>query len=146
NFTWPGLNTDIVITDPVAKMLEAAGVTGFELGTVEMVESSNATKRASRKKQVRLPYTGPQLWDLWVTAWTPIDRERSTVTAIRREDDSEFYEMSGVQRVEATWDQQQMELVTTTHPRIEGQGLFVPFIRGIFRVEEFPGCILCTDD
>jgi hypothetical protein len=39
-----------------------------------------------------------------------------------------------------------MELVKYVHPRVQGQGLFVPYIQGIFRVEEFPAWVFCTDN
>jgi hypothetical protein len=147
DFAWPGFDTDIVITDHVGNVLKEAGVNGFELAPVEMVSNSEESKRASKKPRVKLPYAGPQLWDLWVTAWAELDRERSTVKLIGKQPDgSEHYEVSGVERREANWDQQRMELVKKRHPRIEGQGLFVRSDEGIFRVAEFPGWILCTDE
>lgn len=145
DFTWPGLDTDIVITDRVGKALKEAGVTGFDLAPVEMVENSEGSKHAS--PQVKLPYVGPQLWDLWVTAWSKLDRERSTVEVVGKQPDgTEQYEVSGVERREAIWDQERMELVKKRHPRIEGHGLFVRAETRILRVAEFPGWILCTDD
>ncbi len=144
DFTWPGLDTDILVADRVGVALKEARIDGFELRKVEMVENSNA-ERSSNKPRVKLPYSGPQLSDLWVTAWTNIDRERSTVTRIDADDGAVHFELAGAQRREKVWDQRRMELTTQIHPRLEGQGLFVPPIRGIFRVEEFPGSIFCCD-
>jgi hypothetical protein len=146
DFTWPGFDSDIVVTDAVAKALQGSGVPGFELGAVKMQENSEPAKRRSKRPRVKLPYSGPQLWDLWVTAWTSPDRDRSTITEVQREDGSRYFEVAGVQRREKTWDQRRMELVTVLHPRVEGKGLFVPPIRGIFRVRDVPGWIFCTDD
>lgn len=147
DFAWPGFDTDIVVVDRVGRALEEAGVTGFELGPVEMVENSEAAKRASKKPRVKLPYVGPQVRDLWVTAWAELDRERSTVKLVGRQPDgSDQYEVSGVERREAIWDQQRTELVKQRHPRISGQGLLVRADTAIFRLAEFPGWIFCTDD
>jgi hypothetical protein len=147
DFAWPAFDTDIVITDRVGNALQEAGVAGFQLAPVEMVENSEKSKRASRKPRVKLPYTGPQLWDLWVTTWAELDRDRSTVKLIGKQPDgTEQYEVCGVERREATWDQERMALVKRKHPRVEGQGLFVRTNTGIFRLAEFPGWILCTDD
>jgi hypothetical protein len=146
DFTWPGFGSDIMITDRVGEALLAAAVSGFELGPVVMQENSERAKRRSKKPRVQLPYRGSQLWDLWVTAWANIDLDRSTVRTVSRADGSEYFEVSGVERLETTWDQQRMELVERRHSRVEGHGLFVASVRGIVRVQEFPGCILCTDD
>lgn len=147
DFTWPGLDTDIVITNRVGKALQEAAVTGFELAPVEMVENSEVSKRMSKKPRVRLPYMGAQLWDLWVTAWAPLDRERSTLKVVGKQPDgSERCEVSGVERCEALWDQQRMELVKVRHPLVKGQGLFVRPETGIFRIAEVPGWIFCTDE
>jgi hypothetical protein len=147
DFTWPGFDTDIVIMERVGKALKEAGVTGFELAPVQMVDNSEESKRASKKPRVKLPYVGPQLWDLWVTARAQLDRDRSSVKMLGKQaDGSEQYEVSGVERREAIWDQQRMELVKRRHPRIDGQGLFVRAETGIFRIAEFPGWILCVDE
>lgn len=146
DFTWPGLDTDLVVTDRVGKALHDAGISGFELRSVEMQENSEPAKRRSKKPRVRLPYKGPPLWDFWVTAWTAMDREHSTVDEVVRDDGSRHFELVGAQRREKSWDQQRMELVSVLHPRVAGQGLFVPRTQGVFRVDEFPAWMFCTDD
>ena len=147
DFTWPGFDTDVIVTDRVGRALKEAGTTGFEMAPVEMVENSEASKRRSKKPRVKLPYTGPQLWDLWVTDWAKLDHERSTVTLVEKQPDgTEQYEVSGVERREANWDQERMELVREKYPRTEGQGLFVRTDTAIFRLAEFPGWIFCTDE
>jgi len=146
DFTWPGFDSDIIVKETVAKVLQAANVPGFELGPVQMQENSEPAKRRSRKRRVKLPYSGPQLWELWVTAWTNLDSARSTVTEITKEDGVRHFEVSGVQHLEQAWDQERAELVTVLHPRVEGEGVIVPQAQGIFRVREFPAWVFCTDD
>jgi hypothetical protein len=149
DFTWPGLGSDLLIADRVARALANRGIGGFELREVEMFESAKVaqmSRRRSKRPRVRLPYTGPKLWDLWVTAWTHADMERTTVTTHQRADGTTDYELSGIPRRESTWDQENGVMHKWMIPRVEGQGLFVPPIDGIFRVFEFPGCILCTDN
>ncbi|MBX3208057.1 MAG: hypothetical protein KF764_23625 [Labilithrix sp.] len=146
DFTWPGFDTDLVVTDGVGQALQESGVAGFDLRPVEMQESAEPAKRRSKKSRVKLPYEGPPLWDLWVTAWTASDRELSTLHEVLRDDGSSQLEVVGAQRWERVWDQQRMELVSVLHPRVEGQALVVPKMRGVFRVEEFPAWVFCTDD
>ncbi|MBK9259933.1 MAG: hypothetical protein IPM54_08875 [Polyangiaceae bacterium] len=149
DFTWPGFDTELVITDQVARALADRGIGGFELREVEMFESAKVAKMSRRRlkrPRVRLPYTGPKLWDLWPTAWTHADMERSTITTRQLADGTTDYELLGIQDEESTWDQENGVMHNRMIPRIEGQGLFVPPIDGIFRVYEFPGGILCTDN
>ncbi|MBK9259924.1 MAG: hypothetical protein IPM54_08830 [Polyangiaceae bacterium] len=149
DFTWPGFAADLVITDQVARALTDRGIQGFELRAVEMFESAKVAKmsrRRSKRPRVRLPYTGPKLWDLWVTAWRHADMERSTITIHQRADGSTDYDLSGVQHEETIcWDPEK-GVIREMRPRIEGQGLFVPLIDGFFRVFEFDACIFCTDN
>ena len=145
DFTWPS-QADIVVKDTVGRALQENSITGFELRSVEMQENSEPAKRRLKKSRVNLPYAGLPLWDLWVTKWIGIDRDRSTVTEVRREDGSRYFEVSGVERWESTWDQERMELVRAKHSRVEGEGLVVSKIQGIFRVEEFEAPVFCTDD
>ncbi len=125
--------------------LQAANVLGFELGSVEMQENSERAKRRSKKPGVQLAFSGPKLWNLWVTVWKCADRDRSTIKEVKRESGTIDFELIGVQHFESLWDQQRMELVKQRHSRVDGQGLFVPSIQGIFRIEEFPAWVFCTD-
>ena len=146
DFTWPGLGTDIVLAARVGEALAGAHVEGYELRPVRMQPNSESAKRRSKKRVVKLPYQGPQLWDLWVTRWVQLDRQRSTVTEERGQGGVLVYKVSGVEGEETSWDQQRMELVRRVRPRVQGHGIFLAPIRGIFRVEEVPAWIFCTDD
>ncbi len=146
DFTWPGLGADVVVSDRVAEALRKANVEGYELREVHMRLDSGPVKRASRKPTVKLPYEGPQLRDLWVTKWIHLNLARSTVIEERRADGTVTYKVSGVERDDATWDQQRKELIRRRHPRADGGGLFVPAVQGVFRVEEVPAWVFCTDD
>lgn len=145
DFTWPGVNSEVIVKESVANVLHAADVPGFELGPVHMQENSEPAKRRSKKPQITLPYSGPQLWELWVPVRVNIDRERTTIEEIKRKDGTVDHKLIGYQHEETSWDQLRMELIKQMHQRVEGQGLFVPTTTGIFRVEEYPGFILCTD-
>ena len=147
DFTWPGFDSRTSSSRTLSpRYCTRPTCPASKLGPVQMQENSEPAKRRSKKPKVQLPYSGPQLWDLWVTACTRVNRDRSTIKELRREDDAVDFEVLGVQHEERTWDQQRMQLVKKMHPRAEGQGLFVPSIKGVFRVEECPAWIFCTDD
>ena len=146
DFTWPGTDTDIVVSDRVGVALRDAGVQGFELKPVEMQEQSDAAKRRSRMPRVQVPYSGVTLWDLWVGSWVRADRKRSTIEERQRPDGAIELELTGVQRRESTWNQTTAQLARIAINRSPGQGLFVSQAREVFRVMEFPGWVLCTDD
>jgi hypothetical protein len=141
DFTWPGFDSEIVVTGKVVQALRAGMVGGFEPGPVNIV--GGVRRPGSRQKQVALPYTGPAIWELWVTTWKNLDPRRST---IEKEHGTGVDKLVGAESVQAVWDAQRGELVKRRHPRLAGHGLFVPFADGIFRVVEFPAWILCTDD
>lgn len=154
DFTWPGFDSDIVVTNRVAEVFRESQVAGVELGPVEMVESAEDAQRRSRKRRVTLPYQGPALWDLWVTTWVRADVEQSSIRVVRdASSGTEHYEVEGAERWEAVWDPDRMELVKKRHPRVPGQGLLIiagiagDSLRGatIFRVAQFPAWIFCTD-
>ena len=141
DFSWPGLATEILITGCVGQVLSSAQTQGFELRPVK----TEAVAHRSRKPIVSPPYpTG--LFDLWVTNWTSIDLERSTAIGTPGNGGIVNYEVSGVQRIEKVWDGEAMELVTHIHPRVDGHGLYVPSVRGVFRIKQFPAWVFCTDN
>ncbi|MFQ3870785.1 hypothetical protein ACLK25_19175 [Leptospira kirschneri] len=150
DFTWPGFDDDIIVTEKVAKMLTRADVRGFSLGFVEMVQNSEPSKRRSKKKCIRLPYQGEKLWDLWIDALCNADK-RSTMRVLREHADGRIdYEVDGVERREAVLNKECMKLVKIQRPRVVGQGIFVnrKDLHGatIFRVSQFPAWLFCSDE
>jgi len=150
DFVWPGLGGDVIVSEPAMTALDEH-FSGFELAPVEMRENSERSARVRSTRIVAFPYRGVRLFDLWVNCWVHMIPELSSVelgnvcsTCGRKE-----YELRGVERWETTWNQERLELVKHHHPRKANQGLFVRAqdMQGadIFRVYEFPGCILCTD-
>ncbi len=76
DFTWPGFDSDIAVKDSVLATLSRQ-FSGFEGQPVEMV--NDPARRRRKQPMVTLPYQGPRLFDLWVTAWASADRDRSTI-------------------------------------------------------------------
>ena len=97
DFTWPGFDSEVVVTGNVLEALNQ--FQGFEPGQVKIVEDADAPKRA---KRVRLPYNGPPLHELWVTARIGMDRQRSSAELENEcaECEAERWELYGVER----WD------------------------------------------
>ncbi len=83
DFVWPGIDDEIVITERVRHALEGR-FRGFNFQPIAMWQdpklkrSQRITKRT--QSRVWLPYEGPPLWDLWVTARCHLDLRRSGVT------------------------------------------------------------------
>src|SRR3990172_2705094 len=154
DFTFLGFGSEIMITDRVLTAFEGR-FQGFEPGPVKMVQDrklrkpKRPTKRT--KPRVWLPYEGPRLHDLWVTAWVHMDPKRSSTWLIRRcaTCGDERYEVSGVEEVKRRLELGRDELVRTRIPRTPGLGLYVRErdLAGadIFHVYEFSGGIYCTD-
>ena len=150
DFVVTGFDSDVAISDPVAKAL--ADVQGFELGPVEMVANASLVKRpASAAPRVWLPYVGSSLFELWVNLKVPLDLQRSTVTVSNQCDlcGRREYAAEGLEMIEGRWDKSRGELVRTRIPRAAHAGLFVsdglvPEL-AVFRVKEFPAWVLCTD-
>lgn len=146
DFTWPGFDSELVVKASVANALQEAEVPGFEFCAIEMLENSEPAKRRSKERRVELPYSGSNLGELHVTTWTRLDRERSTVTEVKNEDGTTHFVPRGVQHMEQTWDRDRAELITRLHPRVAGEGLVVRETNGIFRIQELPAWVFCTDD
>lgn len=142
DFTWPGLDTEVVLTERAVTALEGE-VSGFELGEV-VIEKP---ERRRGEPCVDYPYCGPPLFELWPTGRGVADLSRSTV--VRLHDDSRsvpVYRVTGVERVEKTWNASKAELVSTRYGREPGHGLtLVGHSADIFRISEFPGHIFCTE-
>lgn len=146
DFTWPGFDSEVVVTPVVLEVLDQFD--GFEPGPVEIVEDSVGPRRG---KRVRLPHDGPSLRELWVTAWVGMDRQRSTAELEYScaECGAERWELYGVERWDSHWDQDLKQLVRSKTSRLPDAGIYVQSTvlgdASIFRVEEFPGWVFCTD-
>lgn len=147
DFSCPGFDSEVVVTDRVLRVLRDH-FGGFEAGPVEMTEDPDVPKRA---KRVRLPYRGPSLHELWVTAWVHLDPQRSTVELEHkcRTCGDERWQLYGVERWDSHFDSEHKRHVRTKSERLPRAGVFVKEAdlggKDIFRVHEFPGWIFCTE-
>ena len=148
DFVWPA--NDVVAAERVLAVLQKH-FTGFEPGPVEMIDDGAVRGAKRGKPRVRLPYQGPPLYEVWVTASVHLDIERSSVELERRcgTCGTEFWQVYGVERWDTHFDMDRRELVRTKTERLPRAGIFV---RGadlggaaIFRMLEFPGAVFCTD-
>jgi hypothetical protein len=146
DFSWPGSGGSVVVTDSVMEVLHQ--FQGVEVGPVEIVADPVPTRRGL---SVPLPYQGPGLQELWVTAEVGVDRERSSV---EREYacqvcGAERWALYGVERWDSRVDLDSMQLERTRVDRLPNAGIYVDRadVNGadIFRVAEFPGRVLCSD-
>ncbi len=146
DFTWPGLDTEIVVTDRVRDALKHSKATGVEFGEIEIFQTPANAMRALSERKV-FPGRDSRLWDLWVTAWARLDRERSTLLPHRgNAGGEESFEVDGVERRVSSWDPAQRILVKARQPRIGGKGLFVYTDSDVFRIAEVPAWIFCKDN
>ena len=126
--------------------------TGVEPGPVGMVDEPPPTAAQRRQPRVQLPYQGPELQELWVTASVPVDRARSSIELERRctTCGTEYWEVYGVERWAFNVDPDTCDLAYELIPRTPKGGLFVrpEDLPGadIFWVQEAPAWILCTDE
>jgi hypothetical protein len=152
DFTWSGLG--IVVTERVGKML-LERFSGFELGPVEMIQNPKLKRpqRTTRRTRPRiwLPYQGPPLYELWVTAWVDADLQRSTLEARGLHPDFGHmcYQVHGVEQVDVCWDREALKGHVVRTPREPGKGVYVAegALRGIdiFNLAQLPGLDHCTD-
>jgi hypothetical protein len=83
DFAWLGADDELVVTQSVRDALEGR-FREFEFRAIEMWQDpklkppQRITKRTSPR--IWLPYDGPPLWDVWVTAWCSLDLPRSGIT------------------------------------------------------------------
>lgn len=152
DFTW--VNADeVAVTERVgAALLEH--FRGFELGPVEMVQDPKLkrprqlTRRGRRR--IWLPYQGPPLRYLLVTAQVSADLERSTLTPQGIHPDYGYmrYQVEGHGHLE--WHGRYPDPVETVRvPRQPGKGVYIAAaaLEGadIFRVVQLPGWTFCID-
>ncbi len=101
--------------------------------------------------RVPLPYDGPSLHELWVTARVGMDRDRSTAELEHAcaECGDQRWELYGVERWDSHFDQDLKLLARFKTDRLPDAGIHVSAAdladADIFRVHEFPAWVLCTD-
>lgn len=146
DFTWPGFGSEVVAAEHVLRSLRE--FSGFEAGPVEFIEEPGNPKKG---KRVTLPYNGPRLFELWVTSRVGMDRGRSSAELehVCAECGAQRWELYGVERWDSHFDQELKQLVRFKSDRLPNAGIYVEEAglggASVFRVEEFPGWIFCTD-
>jgi hypothetical protein len=145
--TWVGYGHEVAVTAQGFAALREFG--GYERGPVEMQE--NPDLEGSAAPHVSLPYTGPELWESWITARVALDRERSAVRLRTKcpACGTEQWDVEGIESIEKKWNKDLKRLDVTRLPMQDGAGLTVAASSlgdaQIFRVAEFPGWMLCTE-
>lgn len=147
DFTWPGFDSEVVVTDAVIDELRP--FSGFESGAVEVVEDVDSSKK--RGTCVDLPYSRPRVHELWVTASVNLDRDRSAAELEHACPTcaAERWELYGVERWDSHFDHDMKQLVRMRTERLPDAGVFVRETQlggvDVFRVREFPAWVFCTD-
>lgn len=132
----------------VAQAMINSGFKGFELGPVLMTPNRNYSH--PKKNIISLPYRGPELVDLFVTKWVPIDIEQSTLRLTEGQNGMPIYEPEGIERIEhGKWDRTSGILERIRVPRTPGKGIYVEISElgdsDIFKLNELSGGVICTD-
>lgn len=155
DFTCTAAGCDgFMMTDRVFRDL-TSNFRGFEGGPVEMVrddESDDATPGEEPSGPcVELPYRGPRLFELWVTAYVHMDAVRSTAKLTKKCDLCGFrrYEVTGIESKTSKWNPVKRDLDDLWVAREPGKGIFVRSEElgdvDFFRVNEFDGWVMCTN-
>ncbi|UCH34929.1 MAG: hypothetical protein JSV65_00805, partial [Armatimonadota bacterium] len=116
DFTWAEIG--IMVTERVGKAL-LEHFRGFELGPVEMIQNPRL-KRPTRitrrtKPRVWLPYEGPPLYELCVTARVSADLDRSTLEIRGTDPDTggALYRVIGDEHIEGDVDRKTRRYIRT---------------------------------
>jgi hypothetical protein len=151
DFTWPGLG-NAAVTERARDVLMKLG--GSEPRAVEMYQDTKLKRPRSPRRaipRIWLPYEGPPLFDFRVMHCLHADPEKSSVTLVRGCGTCDWrrYEVAGIERRETTWDRERPSSEKIHIPREPGRGIYVRESQlaegGLFRVQEFPAWMLCTD-
>jgi hypothetical protein len=86
DFVWPGFDDTVVVSQRVRETFESH-FRGFECKPVEMRQKASLKrpKRITKRTRPRvwLPYEGPPLWHLWVTASAHMDLKKSGYEVVK---------------------------------------------------------------
>ena len=148
--TWLG-SGDAAVTERALEILMELG--GLEPGPVEMYQDPKLQRPRSPRRaipRIWLPYEGTPLFDFRITHCLLADLEKSSVTLVRTcgTCDRRRY-VAGIECRKRTWDKERLSSEQIQIPREPGRGIYVGKSRlagaGVFRVQEFPAWMLCTD-
>lgn len=147
DFTPTGFDSDLVASDRAVKALEKGSVRGFRLGQVEFEEHPKSKRLPKRKPRVKLPYSGPRLFEVIPTTEVEFVASRSSVefsdTTGKR-----VAGVEGIEHISSSWDASAKQVRINRVQRIAGKGIFVRENdlgdSGIFKVRGF-GWIFCTE-
>lgn len=147
DFTWAGPG-EYLVKKSVAEEIRDAGFGGFEMGVVEM--RPNRDHKRPKRNMISLPYDGPEVVELMVTKWVPLDMEHSTVKVARYEDGKPVYALEGMETTKTVdWNRETGELEKIHIPRTPGMGAYVRKSElndcSFFKMIELPVGFLCTD-
>ena len=151
DFTWEVCKEGPVVTKRVYKDL-ASHFSGFEAGPIVMQEPESKRKTGKPKRRrscVNLPYEGPELCELWVTARVVWDRQRSTIRQIRncKTCGRKYYRLEGMESRDYFWNPETLAYESVPIPRKPGCGIIVresKLAADIFKIPEFLNIVLCT--
>lgn len=151
DFTWPnGARTAVKKSAMDVLMKQFRGIHSEPVVMVQDPKLKQPKKRTGRTKpRVWLPYTGPELVELWPDTTAPF-LPTSTITTANQcvMCGRQSRRISGIEVKSHLYNPDLGELVPDLHPRVPGQGLFIaaPNVQEtpIFRVEEFSEAIFCT--
>ncbi len=155
DFTWSfGSSEYIIVKQEVGEILRKR-YGGIELRPIEMFQNPKLKhpKRMTRRTKPRiwLPYEGPPLCELFVTAWVEADIQRSTITAVGKHPNYDImrYKIEGDERIDTHYDMNTKQLIKTRIPREPGKGIYIAVNAlkkiDIFRVTQLPGWTFCKD-
>lgn len=152
DFNWPDAGQSVAVTRHAFDLL-SEHFRGFSAGPVQMTEEPQLPAETDKYAglRVRLPYDGPELYELWIDAVVGVDRQRSSIKQKLncKVCGSTIYSVEGVEEKKSRWNRTTMKLEPVEHPREPGKGLYIQqkklLEREIFRTQEFPSWILCTD-
>lgn len=128
---------------------------GFEASPLTMTQDPKL-KRPRRpgkrsKPRIWLPYTGPELRELWVTKIVHFYSPKTSAAILQQCDACGVtrWELRGNERRDWHWDPVARKMLWVRIPRTPNQGLYVRAVDlngcDFFAVQEFPGWVLCSD-
>ncbi len=132
DFTWPGFNTDLVVSQRVREQFEKH-FHALEFWSVEFWQSpklKKPTKMTNRSlSRIWLPYEGPTLWDVILNSWCHLDHLRSGISIEKI--------CSVCKRVVFNYPIQRQGNLVVDPSTWSGED--------IFHIHEYPGGVFCTE-